>query len=241
MTEHSHATRAAALPAFGWTQAWATALARVLARWVYDLEVRGLQHVPRDEACLLCANHTSHVDTFALATAAGAASRRLVFLGAQDYFSRFRWRRRLLRRIICLVDFDRAATAAALKRNLAALRHCRDEGRIIVLFPEGTRSFDGQLAPFKAGAALFADRLHVRVVPCRIEGAHAALPKGRWWPRGSRLRVIFGAPLSCPPGPPRETGAERMTRYEEFAAELQQRVVQLGETVPARPAPALST
>lgn len=228
MSASAPALRPAPLPAHGWSQAAATAVARRLARWYYALEVRGLEHLPRHEACLLCANHTSHVDTFALACAAGPASRRLVFLGARDYFSRFRWRGRLLRRIICLVDFERAATAAALKRNLAQLGACRDQRRIIVLFPEGTRARDGRMAPFKAGAAMFADRLRVPVVPCLIEGAHAALPKGQWRPRRSRLRVSFGRPIACPLAAPAETGAQRAARYEEFAAELQRHVVQLG-------------
>lgn len=236
MSESSPLVNAKVLPAFGWTHAAATALARVLARQIYSLDVRGLEHLPGDESCLLCANHSSHVDTFALAAATQAASRRLVFLGARDYFSRFRWRQHLLRRIICLVDFDRTASAAALKRNLAALGRCRDQGRIIVLFPEGTRSRDGRMAPFKAGAAMFADRLQVPVVPCKIEGAHAALPKDGWLPKPAQLRVTFGPAIPCPAGPRGETGAERGARYEEFATELQQRVAALGQTPAVRAA-----
>lgn len=216
------------LPQPGWTQRFATSLARALARAGCGLEVRGREHLPAAEPCLLCANHTSHADTFALACATGPASRRLVFLGARDYFWRFRWRRLLVQRLICLVEFERGSTMAAARANLRTLGACRDDGRIIVLFPEGTRSADGALRPFKSGAAMFADRLGLRIVPCRIDGAHAILPKGRSWPRRHRLRVTFGAPLTIPAGAPGESGAERAERYEAFMRTVGRRVADLG-------------
>ncbi len=227
----------APLPAYGWTHRLVGALARLLARRLFSLEVHGLEHLPADEPCLICANHSSHADTFALATACGPASRRLVFLGAHDYFSRLRWRRHLLHRIICLVEFDRRRTIGATRHNLRTLGACRDDGRIVVLFPEGTRSVDGRMGVFKPGAVIFADKLRLRIVPCRIEGAHAVLPKGRSRPRLRPLRVTFGTPQALPPAPADETGAARAARYEAFMADIQRRVAQLGsrpaETVPA--------
>jgi 1-acyl-sn-glycerol-3-phosphate acyltransferase len=228
------------LPTFGWTHQFVGALARFLARGLFSLEVRGLEHLPADEPFLICANHTSHADTFALATATGPASRRLVFLGAHDYFSRMRWRRQLLRRTICLVEFDRRRTIGATRHNLRTLGACRDDGRIVVLFPEGTRSVDGRMGVFKPGAVIFADKLNLRVVPCRIEGAHAVLRKGRWLPRLQPLRVSFGPPQSLPPAPDDESGAERGARYDAFMALIQNHVVRLGEN-PVESAPAYST
>lgn len=214
----------------GWTQALATAIARQLARRFFALEVRGVENLPGTEPVILCANHTSHVDTFALACATGAASRRLVFLAARDYFSRFRLRGLLLRRVICIAGFDRGAGIGAAKHNLQLLAACRDAGRIIVLFPEGTRAPDGRMRAFKPGVGMFADKLQLRVVPCRIEGAHAALPKGKRWPRSGRLRVSFGAPIAIDEGGPDERGAERAARYEAFAARLAEAVSALGPT-----------
>jgi 1-acyl-sn-glycerol-3-phosphate acyltransferase len=231
---------ASRLPAYGWTQAAAVMLARGLARSFCSLEVRGAEHLPADEPCLLCANHTSHADTFAIATAAGRASERLVFLGARDYFTQFHVRRFIVTRVICLVDFDRRATITAGKTNLRTLAACRDDRRIIVLFPEGTRSPDGTLHSFKPGAAMFADKLGLRVIPCRVEGAHAVLPKGRRVPRPAPLRVIFGAPMTVPPAPERETAAERGARYDAFSAALHARVASLGRADASVAAPVLS-
>ena len=218
--------------ATGWTQRFATALARRIARVYFKLEVSGLEHLPGNEPCLLCANHTSHVDTFALACASGRHSRRLVFLAARDYFSQSFWRRLLVRRLICLVPFERRVGMAAAKYNLGMLAASRDAGRIIVLFPEGTRSPDGRVRDFKPGVALFADKLALRVVPCRIEGAHAALAKGKRLPRPRRLHVAFGAPVALPPAPATETSAERLIRYTQFTTELRQRVTGLNDGSP---------
>ena len=224
MTPAAHASELAT----GWTQRAAAAFATFLARTFCALEVRGLAHLPAGEPFLLCANHTSHADTFALACAAGPHSRRLVFLAARDYFFRFRFRTWFIRQIICLIPFERGSGMAAAKRNLSLLGASRDAGRIIVLYPEGTRAPDGVMRDFKPGVAMFADKLHLRVVPCRIEGAHAMIPKGKKLPRPHPLRVTFGAPVALEPGiDPHETGAARSARYAAFAAQLRARVAAL--------------
>lgn len=213
----------------GWTQRAAAAIARWLAGWYFSLEVRGLEHLPDSEPVLLCANHASHADTYVLACGTRRHSRRLVFLAARDYFFRHRWQSGLIRRLICLMPFERSHGMAAAKHNLHLLAACRDARRIIVLFPEGTRSPDGTLREFKPGAAMFAEKLGLRVVPCRLEGTFAALPKGRNVPRRTPIRVTFGAPLAVPAGAPAEAKAERIDRYARFTAELQRTVGELGQ------------
>lgn len=223
--------------ATGWTQRAAAAFATALARTTCSLDVRGLAHLPADEPFLLCANHTSHADTFALVCAAGPHRHRLVFLAARDYFSRFHVRSWLLRHLICLIPFERGSGMAAAKHNVSLLGASRDAGRIIVLFPEGTRSPDGVMRDFKPGVAMFADKLSLRVVPCHIDGAHAIVAKGKTIPRPHALRVTFGAPLSLPPATDlHETGATRSDRYHTFAAQLRTRVAALATTATTAPA-----
>jgi 1-acyl-sn-glycerol-3-phosphate acyltransferase len=212
----------------GWTQRAATAIATQFAYLYYGLEVHGLDHLPPTESCLVCANHTSHVDTFALACATGRDSRRLVFLAARDYFFTHRWRSWLIRRLICLVPFERTGGMAAAKHNLRMFAACRDERRVVVLYPEGTRSRDGRISEFKPGVAMFAEKLGLRVIPCRIEGSFESLPKGRRLPRPRPLRLTFGPALALAPRPEHETGADRAARYGRFAAELQAAVAALG-------------
>jgi len=66
----------------------------------------------------------------------------------------------------------------------------------LILYPEGTRSCDGEIQTFKKGAGLFAVDLGVPVVPAHIEGAHNILAKGKFMPRPGSVTVRFGEPIS---------------------------------------------
>src|SRR5436189_92194 len=66
-------------------------------------------------------------------------------------------------------------------------------GNILILFPEGTRSRTGRMREFKSGVGAIVAGRDVSVVPCYIEGAHAAWPKGQRLPRPRKIRVLLGA------------------------------------------------
>jgi long-chain acyl-CoA synthetase len=70
----------------------------------------------------------------------------------------------------------------------------RERGNILILFPEGTRSPDGQLKPFRPGVGSLLAGLNVPVVPCAIHGGHHAMPRGTIVPRPRSLRLIIGYP-----------------------------------------------
>ena len=72
---------------------------------------------------------------------------------------------------------------------------------VVVIFPEGTRSADGQLGRFRFGAAALAAAYSVPVVPIGIRGSYAAMPRGRGWPVPGRppVRVRLGPPLHASP------------------------------------------
>ena len=65
----------------------------------------------------------------------------------------------------------------------------------LILYPEGTRSCNGEIQTFKKGAGLFAVDLGVPVVPAYIEGAHSILAKGKFMPRLGTVTVSFGEPI----------------------------------------------
>src|SRR5205823_6373254 len=80
----------------------------------------------------------------------------------------------------------------------ASLAHCgdlADEGFSILIFPEGTRSPDGRLQPFKAGIGLLARELALPVIPIHLRGLQKILPKGRTWPRRGPVEVTVGDPI----------------------------------------------
>lgn len=74
----------------------------------------------------------------------------------------------------------------------------------ILVFPEGERSRDGTLLPFRQGLGIMVRELGVPVVPVRIEGLEAVYPRGAAWPRRGRVRIVFGAPLRFGPESPTE-------------------------------------
>jgi 1-acyl-sn-glycerol-3-phosphate acyltransferase len=90
------------------------------------------------------------------------------------------------------VDRDGGQDVSAIKRVLKALKD--DKG--LILFPEGTRSPDGQLKEPKAGVGLIACRAQVPVIPARIYGSFTAYGKGQPLRLGTPVTVVFGPPLA---------------------------------------------
>ena len=83
---------------------------------------------------------------------------------------------------------DRAAVQGAIER----LR----EGNVLNMYPEGSRSEDGQIAPIQSGAALIVRRAGVPIVPVAIDGTFEAWPKGRALFRAHPVRVVYGPPIN---------------------------------------------
>ncbi|MBM3854240.1 MAG: 1-acyl-sn-glycerol-3-phosphate acyltransferase, partial [Verrucomicrobia bacterium] len=90
------------------------------------------------------------------------------------------------------VDRDGGQDVSAIKRVLKALK----EDRGLILFPEGTRTLDGQLQPAKPGVGFIAVKTQVPVVPVRIFGSFEAFGKGRPLRLGTPVTIVFGAPLA---------------------------------------------
>jgi len=163
------------------------ALLRVLFRCYNRWEVAGREYVPESGGVLLIANHTSYADPPII----GAACPRPVnFMAKAELF-----------RIPGLAAFISRTHAFPVKREAAdqqALRHALhllNRGEVLLVFPEGTRSPDGRLMPFEAGAAFIALASQAHVVPVGIDGADRLLPRGKPILLPGKLRVRFGPPL----------------------------------------------
>lgn len=160
--------------------------------------VVGAEHLEAvDLPVIICPTHASHFDFSAMRLALGPrVRRRLSAAAAADYFtiSRRRW------------FFAAWLGSFAFKRtgkgddSFAAASGLLDADWNVLIFPEGTRSMTGQIAPFRGGAALLAIRTGRQILPVRIVGIAAVLPKGARRPHRAPVEVRFGAPMRPLPG-----------------------------------------
>ncbi|GHD87817.1 hypothetical protein GCM10007061_19120 [Kocuria marina] len=144
--------------------------------------------------CVVVANHSSHLDApLVMSGVPHYISRDLATGVAADYFFTA-WHKKLFTQLIFnAFPVDRRGEGAnkGLSKKLLAA------GVPLLIFPEGTRSKTGKMAPFKVGAASLALAMQVPVVPVALIGAHEAMPRGTSWPRRGRPPVVVavGAPL----------------------------------------------
>jgi 1-acyl-sn-glycerol-3-phosphate acyltransferase len=166
---------------------------RVLARSfgvaAYGLRVVGREHWPADGGALVCANHQSMFDPPLVGL---TCPRRLNYLARDTLF-----RVPLLGPLIAFLDaipIDREGGGlAGLKETLRRLK----AGELVLIFPEGTRTRDGNVAPLKPGFISVARRSAVPLIPVGIDGAYQAWPRTAALPRLGRIAVAIGEPISA--------------------------------------------
>ena len=202
-------------------QSFSRAVFRVYAR----LEVAPGEPLP-SEPFLLCSNHSSHLDSAVLMVASGLPFDAFRLLAASDYFDPQSTAGRLIRVVLNIIAIDRASEhAVRLRHTIAECRELiRTEQVRLIAFPEGTRSTDGKMRPFKRGAAFMALALGVPVVPAYIDGAGRSLPKGSWVPKPTPIRVQFGRAIR-PEDWAAIHGHKARTAY--VSRELEQRIADL--------------
>jgi 1-acyl-sn-glycerol-3-phosphate acyltransferase len=201
-------------PGFGHLQWLArAALGGILRRW-FSLRVEGVERVPLAGAAVLASNHDSLLDIPFLAV---ASPRPVWFMAKEELFSG-----------PLAVWFFHAIGGFPVDRigpNVRAVRAARQvlrEGRVLGMYPEGTRSRD--LLPFLPGAAWAALAEGAALIPVAIRGTAEAMPKGSAIPRRTEVRVSFGQAIEAG----REDDARaRLARAREITRVLQAEVAKL--------------
>jgi long-chain acyl-CoA synthetase len=172
-------------------------LCTMATRLIPGWQIRGQSHLPRSGPCIICPNHQTFLDGFFVAAALPFAMfRRVFFVGAAEYFQTPAMRS--VARAINIVPVDPDTHLVAAMRAAAAGLQQR---KILILFPEGERSIDGGLKPFRKGAAILAAHLSVPVVPAAIGGLFPIWPRGQGVQLGS-LRPGRSQPITLQFGPP---------------------------------------
>jgi 1-acyl-sn-glycerol-3-phosphate acyltransferase len=168
---------------------WLQLVFQLLAVALFRVRCQGRKNVPASGGALVLSNHQSHLDPPLI----GLSCERPLNFMARDslfHFAPLAW----FMRSVGAFPIDRDGTGlSGLRETLKRLRH----GDAVVIFPEGTRSRDGEVAPLKAGFAALAKRSRVPLVPVGIEGAFAAWPRRRLFPLPAPVVIVFGPPLEA--------------------------------------------
>lgn len=149
---------------------------------------RGREHMPVNSGALVCSNHQSYLDPVLV----GVCFRgQLNYLARQSLFNS-----RLFGGLIRYLDsipLDRDGMGiGGVKEALKRLKR----GEMLLIFPEGTRTLDGEIGPLKPGFIALARRGRVPVLPVAVDGAFQAWPRTNRLPRPLKVRTCFGAPIS---------------------------------------------
>lgn len=196
-----------------------------LALVSYDIffrgEVIGLENLPREGSFLIAANHASFLDPPLI----GSQVQRQIAYFARKTLWKPGFASWWLDTVGTIpVDRDGGQDVSAIKRVLRALKE--DKG--LILFPEGTRTTDGNLQPPKAGVGLICCRAQVPVIPARIFGSYEAMGKGGGLRLGTPVNIVFGQAI--PPSVYDEPSAGK-ERYQIASERIMARIAAL--TLPA--------
>lgn len=164
-------------------------------RTYHRLEIRGQENLPTDKSFVLAANHTSHLDTLCLLAALPLKKLHRAFpAAAADYFFESVPRIWVAAVVVNALPFGRQTH---IKQSLVLCQHLLENpGNVLIIFPEGTRSATGNIGRFKPGIGALVAGRDISVLPCYINGAFNAWPKGRIFPRPAKLQLTIGKPLS---------------------------------------------
>ena len=180
-------------------------IARVYFKFIYRIEVQGLENIPKEGALLIAGNHLSNADPPAIGAFAGlvrdsrfVAKKELFAIPVLGWFFRH-----------CnYIPVDRKRTIGdmgALKEVVDALEH----GESVIMFPEGTRSKTGLPQKPKSGIGFLVYKTGAPVLPVKIEGTFG-------WPWVRKIRVKFGTVMHLT----KDESLEPKMQYKQFANQV---------------------
>lgn len=194
-----------------------------IARVIFRATTEGVKYIPKQGPCLLASNHASFMDAFVVASLMPYdVFERTFFLGWEQYFrNRFT---AIFAEAAHIVSVDgEKHLMKAMKSTAALLR----EGKLVVIFPEGCRTLDGSLFPFRNGIGVLAVELGVPVVPIWIRGTYQAWPIGQMFPRPGKVAVVFGKPISIHSDDHKDSEFKGKDEYENFTLRVREEIVKL--------------
>ncbi|MGM0854471.1 MAG: lysophospholipid acyltransferase family protein [Bacillota bacterium] len=173
---------------------FAKGLVKSILSPLYRIEVKGLEHFPKEGGVLLCTNHIDNLDPPVVGI---SAPRPVSFMAKEELFN-VPVLGKLLPDLRAFPVKRGMSDREALRKGLQVLK----QGDVLGLFPEGTRSKTGKVGKGLAGAGFFALRSDAHVVPCAIIGPYKPFRK---------LKVVFGPPIAMEDIREQKLNAEKTT------------------------------
>lgn len=193
---------------------------KIVLRIWNRFEIRGRENLPAQPPFVIVANHSSHLDAVVVASALSWRWRDHISpLAAGDYFFDSLPIAGFAAGVINALAIWRERRAGQ-RHELGELRdRLINQSAIYIVFPEGTRSRDGQMRAFKPGFATLIAATHIPVVPCRLSGNFAALPPGRVFLRPRKIKMSVGRPMTFEDIPNHTSGWIEITHRVQRATE----------------------
>ncbi len=162
---------------------------------VLRTKVSGRAFIPHNRNTIIAANHASHLDMGLVKYALGSYGEKMVSLAAQDYFFEGnKYRKAFFENFTNLAPMPRGNS---LRQALRQAGELIEHGKTVLIFPEGTRSTDGQVHEFKSAVGHLAKHHNIDILPIWLGGTHRALPKGATVPKHREVEARIGAPLEA--------------------------------------------
>jgi len=158
------------------------AIAWFLCKALFRLKVSGRCNIPKEGGAIIAANHSSYIDPVAIAV---AVPRRISWIVRKDVYDVW-WLKGLF------ASTGMIREGGSVEKAVKLL----EQGGLVGIFPEGTRSPDGKLGAGRRGASVMALTAGVPVIPCGITGAFEAYPRGAVFPKSSPVKVSIGKPIA---------------------------------------------
>lgn len=168
-------------------------LVRLSFRYYHRFQTVHPERLEGIQSKIIAANHSSHLDVLALFSAFPLRDiNRVRTFAAKDYFFKNPFLRCMAFFFANVIPIDRqgwsAESLAYAGRSLAA-------GGVLIIFPEGTRSVDGEIHAFRPGTGMLVLRYRVPMIPVYIDGTFSCQKKGDCFPKPHKIRIIVGTPI----------------------------------------------
>ncbi len=198
-------------------------LVKAISKVFFRLRVKGIENIPSNFPFIIAPNHVSYLDAFIIASAIPFDTfNNLYSLGIQKYFANKAGK--IFARLANVIPIDQELyLTKALQMSAYILKNKKS----LLVFPEGSRSVNGELMEFKKGVGILAVEMNIPVVPAYIKGTFKALPRGAGIPKFETVEVIFGKPV-IPAEIDFSAKPEGIDRYQYFANILKKEVENLG-------------